>query len=206
MAELKVVNSENKVVGAEQVDESLIKAKFRPHLLHDYVVMQMRGWRQGSHSTKTRAEVSGTGKKPFRQKGTGQARQGTLIGPHQPGGGIQFGPKPRDYSTKLNKKTKAEALRLSISQKNFEGKLVVIDEFEIKSGKTKDACKVLKKLGGESALICGSLSPETIRSLKNLPKTKNLTPGGLNVYDVLKHDRLIVTKEGLGALQKRLAA
>src|SRR4051812_45433775 len=115
MVELKVLNEKNEAVGKEKAEDLIFKAKFKPSLLHDYVVMQRRAHRSGTHSTKTRAEVSGTGKKPFRQKGTGQARQGTLIGPHQPGGGIAFGPKPRDYTTRLNKKTKLEALRIALS-------------------------------------------------------------------------------------------
>jgi len=204
MSELKVLNLKNEVVGKETVDEALVKASFRPHLLHDYVVMQRRGMRQGTASTKTRAEVSGTGKKPFKQKGTGNARQGTLIGPHQPGGGIAFGPKPRDWSTKLNRKAKAEALRLSISQKNYEGKLFILEDFKIDSGKTKDAVKALKAFKSRSALIVGDFSLETSRSLHNLAKVKGLKPAGLNVLDVLRHEHLFITKAGLGALKERL--
>jgi len=204
MGELKVYNLKNEAVGKEAVEDSFVKASYRPHLLHDYVVMQRRAMRQGTHSTKTRAEVSGSGKKPFRQKGTGNARQGTLIGPHQPGGGIAFGPKPRDYTTRLNKKAKAEALRLSISQKNYEGRLFIIDDFNISSGKTKDAAKALNNFKCRSAVIVGSLTPETKRSLRNLPKVKPLAPEGLNVYDVLRHQNLFITKAGLKALGERL--
>jgi large subunit ribosomal protein L4 len=204
MAEITVKNLSNKVVGEQKVDDSLVKAKFRPHLMHDYVTMQRRAHRQGTHSTKTRAEVSGTGKKPFRQKGTGNARQGTLIGPHQPGGGIAFGPKPRDYTTRLNRKTKAEAIRQSISQKEFEKKLFVIDSFEIASGKTKDAAKALGTLGVSSVLICGTLSEATLKSLRNIPEVKVVKPIGLNVLDVLKHSYLIFTQEGLQAVGERL--
>lgn len=204
MSDLKVFNLKNESVGSEKVDDSLVKASFRPHLLHDYVTMQRRAMRQGTASTKTRAEVSGSGKKPFRQKGTGNARQGTLIGPHQPGGGIAFGPKPRNYETRLNKKAKAEALRLSISQKHFEGKLIVIEDFKIASGKTKDAVKVLSNFKCQSAVIVGDFSPETLRSIKNLQKVKALVPKGVNVYDVLRHEHLFITKAGLKGLGERL--
>jgi len=204
MAELKVVNIKNESVGKEQVDDSLLKSKFRPHLLHDYVVMQRRARRQGTHSTLTRAEVSGTGKKPFKQKGTGNARQGTLIGPHQPGGGIAFGPKPRSYKTTLNKKTRMEALRLALSQKNYEGNLILVDDFKITSGKTKDATKALANLNAPSALVVGKFSAETSRSMRNLTKVKAIAPETFNVYDVLNHKALILTKEALKALQEKL--
>lgn len=202
--ELKVVNSKNEVVGKENVDEAIFKTLFRPHLLHDYVVMQRRALRQGTHSTLTRAEVTGTGKKPFKQKGTGHARQGTLIGPHQPGGGIQFGPKPRDYSTKLNAKTKLEAVRCALSQKNFEKKLAIIDSFDIKSGKTKDAMKIFNAFSKKSVLVIGNITPTTLRSVRNIPSCKALAVEGLNVFDILHHDFVLVTKDGLSKVNDRL--
>jgi large subunit ribosomal protein L4 len=205
MAQIKVLNLKNQVIGEEDINDGLVAAKNRPYLMHDYVVMQRRAMRQGTHSTKTRAEVSGSGKKPFRQKGTGQARQGTLIGPHQPGGGIQFGPKPRDYSTKLNKRARLEALKLAVSQKKYEGRLALVDDFNIASGKTKDAAKVIATLkAGSSALIVGELSAETKRAIRNIQGCDSLPPAGLNVYDVLRHQFLIVTKAGIKALEKRL--
>jgi len=205
MAQIKVLNLKNQVVGEESVNDGLVSAKNRPYLMHDYVVMQRRAMRQGTHSTKTRAEVSGSGKKPFRQKGTGQARQGTLIGPHQPGGGIQFGPKPRDYSTKLNKKTRLEALKMAVSQKKHEGQLTLVDDFVITSGKTKDAAGAIKALkAGSSALLIGDFSAETKRAIRNLKGCDSLPPAGVNVYDVLRHKTLIVTKAGIRALEKRL--
>jgi large subunit ribosomal protein L4 len=204
MADLNILNLKNEIVGKVPVDDLIFKAKFKPYLLHDYVMMQRRGLRQGTHSTLTRAEVTGTGKKPFRQKGTGHARQGTLIGPHQPGGGIAFGPKPRCYETSLNKKTKAEALRVALSQKNFEGKLAVIDSFEIASGKTKDAASLVSSLGGKSVLIVGEVSPLTRRAVRNLQSTKALSSSGLNVFDLLKYDQVLLTKEALKQVSERL--
>jgi large subunit ribosomal protein L4 len=202
--ELKILNSKKEVVGKENVDDAIFKAEFKPHLMHDYVVMQRRARRQGTHSTKTRAEVSGTGKKPFKQKGTGHARQGTLIGPHQPGGGIQFGPKPRKYSSNLNKKVKLEALRVALSQKNYEGKLAVLDKFEIKSGKTKEAFKALTQFSPRSTLLVGEVSAETKRSIRNIPTCKVLAPEGLNVFDLLKFDQVLITKASLAQINERL--
>lgn len=206
MADLKIYNLKNESVGTEKVSDSLIKTKFRPSLLHDYVVMQRRAMRQGTHSTLTRAEVSGTGKKPFRQKGTGNARQGTLIGPHQPGGGIAFGPKPRCYKTRLNRQSKAEAIRLALSQKAKEGKLIVLDDFSVKSGKTKDVAKIFKNFKCNSGLVVGALSPETLRGLRNLQNYKGILPAGVNVYDVLRHEHLFITRDALKSLGERLAA
>jgi large subunit ribosomal protein L4 len=202
--ELKVVNLKNESVGKQEVDAAIFKAEYKPHLLHDYVVMQRRALRQGTHSTLTRAEVTGTGKKPFKQKGTGHARQGTLIGPHQPGGGIAFGPKPRDYTSKLNRSTRLEALRGAFSQKNFEGKLFVIDTFDIKSGKTKDASKVFNKFSERSVLVIGNFSPETFRSVRNIPNCKALATEGLNVFDILHHDHVLITKDALAKVTDRL--
>ncbi|MBN8554050.1 MAG: 50S ribosomal protein L4 [Deltaproteobacteria bacterium] len=204
MMELKILNSKKEVVGKENVDEAIFKAEFRPHLMHDYVVMQRRALRQGTASTKTRAEVSGTGKKPFKQKGTGHARQGTLIGPHQPGGGIAFGPKPHKYSSNLNRKAKIEALRVALSQKNYEGKLAILDKFEIKSGKTKEAFKILSGFSDRSTLLIGDLSTETKRSMQNLASSKFLSPEGLNVMDLLKFDQILITKDSLAKVNDRL--
>lgn len=204
MAELRIVNEKNQVVGKEAAEDAIFKASFKPYLLNDYVIMQRRAQRQGTHSTKTRAEVSGTGKKPFRQKGTGHARQGTLIGPHQPGGGIQFGPKPREYRSHLTKKVKDEAIRVALSQKNYEGKLAVLSQFEVKSGKTKDAAKILSQFSKRSVLVVGSADEVTKRSMRNMTNCKLLDPAGLNVFDLLKHDQVILTKDALSKIQDRL--
>lgn len=202
--ELKVVNSKNESVGKQSAEDAIFKAPYKPYLLHDYVTMQRRALRQGTHSTLTRAEVSGTGKKPFKQKGTGHARQGTLIGPHQPGGGIAFGPKPRNYASKLNRSTRLEALRGALSQKNFEEKLAIIDGFDVKSAKTKEAAKIFDKFSKKSVLVIGNFSAETLRSVRNIPTCKALAPAGLNVFDILNHDQVLITKESLAAVVDRL--
>ncbi len=206
MAEITIKNLANGSVGKEVIDDSIVKATFNPTLLNDYVVMQRRALRQGTHSTKTRAEVSGTGKKPFRQKGTGNARQGTLIGPHQPGGGIAFGPKPRNYESSMNAKAKREALRGALSQKNYEGKLFAVEDFVVASGKTKDAWKTVASLGGRSYLVIGEFDAMTLRSAKNIQSLKLLSVKGLNVFDILKHDQVLLTKAAIKAVTERLAA
>jgi large subunit ribosomal protein L4 len=204
MSELKILNFKNEVIGKENADDTIFKTTFKPYLLHDYVTMQRRSLRQGTHSTKTRAEVSGTGKKPFRQKGTGQARQGTLIGPHQPGGGIAFGPKPRSYETDLNKKTKAEALRVALSQKHYEGKLALVENFDVPSGKTKDAVKLINGIKAKSVLIVADVSESSLRAVRNIPTAKALSPKGLNVFDLLKFEQVLLTKDALKQISTRL--
>lgn len=203
MAELELKDLKNKVLGKEKVDDSVFGLPLNKSLLNDFVIMQRRALRQGTHSTKTRAEVSGTGKKPFKQKGTGSARQGTLIGPHQPGGGIAFGPKPRTYSSDMNSKSKSKAVCVALSQKRYEGKLFVVENFEVASGKTKDAVKMLEAFKGKSYLVIGSTNKETVRSVRNLKNCKALSPLGLNVFDILKHDQVILTRTGLTQIVER---
>lgn len=198
MAELDLLNLKNgKAEKKLKVDSSVFEVPLRVDLLHSYVVMQGRAHRQGTHSTKTRAEVSGTGKKPFRQKGTGHARQGTLIGPHQVGGGIAFGPKPRSYETRLNKKTKKLALCSALSQKLYEGKLAAISDFEVESGKTKDAVSSLKVFNAKSYLLIGDFSEMSLRSFSNIPYVKVLKPSAINVRDLLQYDLVLVKEQAL---------
>jgi large subunit ribosomal protein L4 len=204
MSELEIRNFKNEVVGKESAEPSVFMAKYKPSLLNDFVVMQRRALRQGTHSTKTRAEVSGTGKKPFKQKGTGSARQGTLIGPHQPGGGIAFGPKPRVYKSEMNAKARSEAIRGALTQRRRDGKILVVDKFEVPSGKTKDAVKLLSAFKARSYVIVGDFDTQTTRSVRNVKTCKALSPSGLNVFDLLKHEQVILTKAGLAKTVERL--
>jgi len=195
MAELKVFDpktgeSSSNMKGNDQI----FKAALRLDLLNEYVIMQRRAARSGTACTLTRAQVSGTGKKPFRQKGTGNARQGTLRGPHQYHGGVAWGPKPREYYADMNKKVKKEAIRVALSQKNFESKIGIVDAFEILSGKTKDAVSQLKKFEAKSVLLVGDFSDSTLRAIENIPGVKALKVVALNVKDVLAHDWLLLTK------------
>lgn len=192
---LPVYNANAKKTTDIEVPESVFKASFRSDLLHAAVVMQMRAQRQGTHSAKTRTEVNATGKKPFRQKGTGNARQGSLVGPHQEGGGVAFPPKPRSYETKLNKKQKREAIRAALTQKQYEENLVVLESLEIDSGKTRDAEKLLRLWSDRDVLMIGNFSETSLRALRNLSWCKVLPPEGVNVRDILKHKKVLLTKE-----------
>jgi len=182
----------------------IFKQPLRKDLLNDYVVMQRRAGRQGTHSTKTRAEVSGTGKKPFKQKGTGHARQGTLKGPHQYGGGVCFGPKPRAYTSRLPKKVKLKAIQVALSQKRYEGRLFIIDSLELSSGKTKDAIKALSALKSKSVLIVGNLPEITLRAVRNIETVKVIKPAFLNVMDILRYQTCLLTEESLAWIEENL--
>ena len=204
MADLKLFDSKAGTSSTVQGSDVIFKAPLRLDLLNEYVIMQRRRARQGTHSCLTRAEVSGTGKKPFRQKGTGNARQGTLRGPHQYHGGVAFGPKPRTYDSALPRKVKREAVRVALSQKSFEKKVVVVDTMDVVSGKTKDASAQLKKMGIESALILGNFTDTTRRSFRNLDGVKTLPVEAINVRDLLAHDFCIMTKEALAWCEANL--
>lgn len=207
MLEIDLIDLKSgKSVKKLSVAKDVFGASLRKDLLHSYVVMQGRTARQGTHSTKTRSEVSGTGKKPFRQKGTGNARQGTLIGPHQVGGGIAFGPKPRAYSASLNKKTKQKALCSALSQKRFEEKLAFFKEFDVPSGKTKDAKKLLSKFENDKVLIVGEMSDLSLRAIRNLQNIKSLNAFALNVRDLLLHDWVLISETALGQIVDQLSA
>lgn len=206
MLEIDLIDLKSgKSVKKLSVANDVFGASLRKDLLHSYVVMQGRSARQGTHSTKTRSEVSGTGKKPFRQKGTGNARQGTLIGPHQVGGGIAFGPKPRAYSASLNKKTKQKAICSALSQKRFEEKLAFFKEFDVPSGKTKDAKQLLSKFENDKVLIVGEISDLSLRAIRNLKNVKALNAFALNVRDLLLHDWVLISEAALGQIVDQLS-
>lgn len=203
MAKLKIIDLKNgKEKSSVDAEDTIFKLPLRKDLLNDYVIMQRRAQRAGTHNSKTRSEVSGTGKKPFRQKGTGNARQGSLKGPHQEGGGVVFGPKPRKYYASMNKKMKKLAIKTALSQKNYETKLGVIEGFDISSGKTKDAAKTLGAVTAKSYLVVGNFNELTLRSVRNLGNAKFVTPNYLNVRDILKYDQCLITQEALTWIQE----
>ena len=207
MVDIKTIDTKSgKTAGSVSGSDRIFKAPLRLDLLNEYVIMQRRAARSGTASTLTRAEVSGTGKKPFKQKGTGHARQGTLRGPHQYHGGVAFGPKPREYYSALNRKMKKEAVRVALSQKTFENKLLVTDKFEIESGKTKDALNALKKMNITSALFIGDVSESTLRAVRNLKSVKVLKVGATNVKDILSYEWLILSKAAFEWCEKNLSA
>jgi large subunit ribosomal protein L4 len=190
-----------------QLSEAIFGAKTRAHLLHQTIVMQLANRRAGSASTKSKGLVRGGGKKPWRQKGTGRARAGSSRSPIWVGGGTTFGPQPRDYSYRLPRTARREALLSALSVKNRDGKIIVVDKFELEEAKTKIMVKVLAELKVESAVIVIAQSNQKIeRSARNLSKIKVLRVEGLNVYDLLRYDHLIMTQEALQRLEERLAA
>ena len=189
------------------LNEAIFGAKTRPHLLHQAVVMQLANRRAGSAATKTKGLVSGGGKKPWRQKGTGRARAGSTRSPIWVGGGTTFGPQPRDYSYRLPRTARREALLSALSLKNRDGKIIVVDKFELDEAKTKLMLRALAELKVQSALVVIPQSDVKIeRSARNLPKIKVLRVEGLNVYDLLRYEHLILTEGALKRLEERLAA
>jgi len=190
-----------------QLNEAIFGAKTRTHLLHQTIVMQLANRRAGSASTKSKGSVRGGGKKPWRQKGTGRARSGSIRSPIWVGGGTTFGPVPRNYSYRLPRTARREALLSALSLKNRDGKIIVVDKFEIDEAKTKIMVKALAELKVESAMIVISQPDVKIeRSARNLPKVKVIRVDGINVYDLLRYDYLILTQEALQRLEERLAA
>lgn len=190
-----------------QLKEGVFGVKARPHLLHQVVAMQRSNRRAGTASTKTKGFVRGGGKKPWRQKGTGRARAGSIRSPLWVGGGTIFGPQARDYSYRLPKKARREALLSALSLKNQDGKIIVLDKLELAEAKTKLMRKVLEDLQVKSALIVIPESDEKVeRSARNLPAVKVLRAEGLNVYDLLRYEHLILTEGSLRFLEERLVA
>lgn len=190
-----------------QLNEAIFGAKTRPHLLHQAVVMQLANRRAGSAATKSKGFVSGGGKKPWRQKGTGRARSGSIRSPIWVGGGTVFGPQPRDYSYRLPRKARREALLSALSSKNRDGKIIVVDKLVLDAPKTKLMVQALVQLKVTSALIVISQEDAKIeRSARNLPKVKVLRVEGLNVYDLLRYEHLVLTDGALKLLEERLAA
>ena len=194
-------------VAQPKLNEQIFGVKTRPHLLHQTVVMQLRNRRAGTASTKSKGLVRGGGKKPWRQKGTGRARAGSIRSPIWVGGGTIFGPQPRDYSFRMPRRARREALLSALSLKNHEGKLIVLDKLELEEAKTKLMARALAELKVESAVIVVSQPVEIIeRAARNLPKIKVLRVEGLNVYDLMRYEHLILMENALEVLEKRLAA
>jgi large subunit ribosomal protein L4 len=190
-----------------ELKEQIFRLKARPHLLHQTVLMQLANRRAGTAATKSRGFVRGGGKKPWRQKGTGRARAGSIRSPIWAGGGTIFGPQPRDYSYRMPRSARRTALLSALSLKHQDGKLIVVDKLEPEQPKTKIMAKALADLNVQSALIVIAESNETVeRSARNLPKVKVLRVDGLNVYDLLRYEHLILTEAALKALEEKVAA
>ena len=208
MATLEVVTLENKRAGSVDLNSTVFEAPVRADLLHAEVRRQLTRRRSGTHSTKNRAAVSGGGSKPWRQKGSGRARQGTTRAAQWSGGGVVFGPVPRSYEHALPKKVRGAALRSALSHRLAEGDITVVDSIEMDGFKTQRVIEILRglSLGDVSVLIVIESKDEHIqRSARNLPGVTVLPAGGLNVHDVLRHRKLLVAKPALDAIESRLA-
>lgn len=207
MSTIDVFNTKNEKVGEAQLSDSIFNLEVKEYLLHDVVRMQLAGRRAGTACTKTRVEVSGGGSKPWRQKGTGRARAGSRRSPLWRGGGVIFGPKPRDYSFKLNRKVKKQALAMAMSARFQEGNLVVLDDFTMDAIKTKDFVSIMNLLNIENCLIITDGATENLtKSARNVNGFKVLPTDGLNVYDILLHKKLILVQPAIENLEKRLMA
>ena len=202
MANVAVYNMEGKEVDKIELNDSIFGVEINEHLVHMAVLQQLANKRQGTQKAKTRSEVRGGGRKPWRQKGTGHARQGSTRSPQWTGGGVVFAPVPRDYSFKMNKKEKRAALKSALTSRVVENKFVVVDELKLDEIKTKKFVEVLKNLNVEKALvILNDMDEKVIASAANIPTVKTTQTNELNVFDVLKYDTVVVTKAAVATIE-----
>ena len=203
MANVSVYNIEGKEVGSIELNDAVFGVEVNEHLVHMAVVNQLANNRQGTQSAKTRSEVSGGGRKPWRQKGTGHARQGSTRAPQWTGGGIVFAPKPRDYSFKMNKKEKRIALLSALSSKVADNKIVVLDAFNLDEVKTKKFAEVMSNLKVDKALVViEGENKNVVLSGRNIPTVKVSATNEINTYDILKYETLVVTKAAVEKLEE----
>jgi len=207
MASLDVITIDKQKAGSVDLSPAIFEVQVKPDLFHAEVRRQLARRRAGTHSTKNRSAVSGGGSKPWRQKGTGRARQGTTRAPQWSGGGVAFGPVPRSYEHRLNKKMRRAALRGALSLRLGEGAITVVEDLGVEEFKTRRVREILEalSLGGHSVLIVIGEKDEKLEvSARNLPNTCVLRVAGLNVYDVLRHEKLLLTKDAVAAIEARL--
>ena len=203
MATVAVYNIEGKEVDKLELNDNVFGVEINEHLVHLAVVSQLANGRQGTQSAKTRSEVSGGGRKPWRQKGTGHARQGSTRSPQWTGGGVVFAPKPRDYSFKMNKKEKRIALLSALSSKVADNKIVVLDSFNLDEVKTKKFAEVMSNLKVDKALVViEGENKNVVLSGRNIPTVKVSATNEINTYDVLKYETLVVTKAAVEKLEE----
>ena len=203
MANVSVFNMAGKEVDKLELNDAVFAAPINEHLVHMAVVQQLANKHQGTQSAKTRSEVSGGGKKPWRQKGTGHARQGSTRSPQWTGGGVVFAPKPRDYSFKMNKKEKNAAIKSVLTSKVNDSKFIVLDELKLEGIKTKEVVAVLKNLNVEKALIVTADKDENVvLSARNIPTVRTALTNTINVYDMLKYDTVVITKDAVAKIEE----
>ena len=203
MANVTVYNMEGKEVGTMELNDAVFGVEIKEHLVHRAVVLQLANNRQGTQKAKTRSEVSGGGRKPWRQKGTGHARQGSTRSPQWTGGGVVFAPKPRDYSMKMNKREKQIAIKSALTSKVQDSKLIVVDEFKLDEIKTSKFAQILDNLKAPKALVVTKDKDEkVVLSARNIPTVKTTMTNSINVYDILKYDSLVITKDAVAAIEE----
>ena len=203
MANVSVYNMEGNEVGTMELNDAVFGVEINEHLVHLAVVRQLANKRQGTQKAKTRSEVSGGGRKPWRQKGTGHARQGSIRAPQWTGGGVVFAPVPRDYEVKMNKKERRAALKSALTSKVQDNKLVVVDSLALAEVKTKEMQRVLTNLKAEKALvITASDDKNVVLSARNIADVQTATVNTMNVYDVMKHNTVVVTKDAVASIEE----
>jgi large subunit ribosomal protein L4 len=203
MAKVSVYNMEGKEVGTTELSDSIFGVEINEHLVHMAVLQQLANNRQGTQKAKTRSEVSGGGRKPWRQKGTGHARQGSIRAPQWTGGGVVFAPTPRDYSFKLNKKEKQAALKSVLTDKVQNDALVVVDELKLDEIATKEFAKVMKNLNVENGLVVlADNDQNVVLSARNMAEVNTEVVNAINVYDILSAGKLVLTKDALTKIEE----
>ena len=203
MANVSVFNMEGKEVGTMELNDAVFGVEVNEHLVHMAVVAQLANKRQGTQKAKTRSEVSGGGRKPWRQKGTGHARQGSTRAPQWTGGGVVFAPVPRDYTIRLNKKEKRLALKSALTSRLQENKLIVVDELKFDEIKTKNFVNVMNNLKADKALVVlNENDANVVMSARNIPTVKTALTNTINVYDILKYNTLILTKDAVATIEE----
>ena len=203
MANVAVYNMEGNEVGRLDLNDAIFGVEVNEHLVHMAVLQQLANNRQGTQKAKTRSEVSGGGKKPYRQKGTGHARQGSTRAPQWTHGGVVFAPTPRDYSFKLNKKEKRAALKSALTSRVAENKFIVVDELSLGEIKTKKFVEIMGNLKVEKALVVlNDVNENVIASAKNIPTVKTAQTNEINVFDILKYDTVVVTKDAVKTIEE----
>ena len=203
MANVTVYNMEGNEVGTMELNDAVFGVEINEHLVHLAVVRQLANNRQGTQKAKTRSEVSGGGRKPWRQKGTGHARQGSIRAPQGTGCGVVFAPVPRDYEVKMNKKERRAALKSALTSKVQENKLVVVDSLALAEAKTKEMQKVLTNLKADKVLVVTADDDQkVVLSARNIADVQTATVNTINVYDVMKHNTVVVTKDAVASIEE----
>ena len=203
MANISLFNIEGKEVGSIELNDAVFGVNVNEHLVHMAVVAQLANKRQGTQKAKTRSEVSGGGRKPWKQKGTGHARQGSTRSPQWKGGGVVFAPTPRDYTINLNKKEKRIALKSALTSRVLENKFIVVDDFSMGEIKTKKMQQTLNNLNVKKALVvCAENEKNTVLSVRNIYGVKAASPKTINVYDILKYNTVVASKDAVKTIEE----